>query len=245
MPAGFENMNKPLLIVGISFLAFLFTIGITPASSQTSLFSIPTTDVAEKGRGYIEADFDAHFGGRESDKFRSYGFLAVYGIHKDLEVGLNGYFVRIDRSYQPVELQPNLKWQVYQNEKLGLAVAAGAIAYFPLSKRAGTDAVATVYTVASKQFKGNFGPRFTGGGYAIAGRANDGSRYGGLVGVEQPIHRRVTFIADWNTGKNRFGYAAAGFGFALSKKSSLYAAYYFGNEGRGNNSLGIYYGYTF
>jgi len=245
VPAGFETMNKPFLVVGFSFLVFLLTIGIIPASPQTSLFSIPTTDVAEKGRGYIEADFDAHFGGRESDKFRSYGFLAVYGVHKDLEVGLNGYFVRIDQDNQPVELQPNVKWQAYQNEKLGLVVAAGAIAYFPLSKRAGTDAAATFYSVASKQFKGDFGPRLTGGGYGIAGRAHEGDRYGALIGVEQPVHRRITFIADWNTGNNRFGYAAAGFGFTITKKSSLYAAYYFGNEGRGNNSLGIYYGYAF
>jgi len=31
----------------------------------------------------------------------------------------------------------------------------------------------------------------------------------------------------------------------LTKHSYLWSAYYFGNEGRANNSLGIYYGYSF
>ena len=72
-----------------------------------------------------------------------------------------------------------------------------------------------------------------------------------LIGLVAPllgvfiVIRRLSLIADWNTGKNRFGYAAAGFGLAVSKKSYLSSAYYFGNQGRGNNSFGIYYGLTF
>jgi hypothetical protein len=59
------------------------------------------------------------------------------------------------------------------------------------------------------------------------------------------LHRKLSFTADWKTGKNRFGYAAAGLGVTLSKRTLLYTAYYFGNEGRGNNSFGIYYGISF
>jgi len=33
--------------------------------------------------------------------------------------------------------------------------------------------------------------------------------------------------------------------FAASKRRYLSTAYYFGNEGRGNNFLGIYYGVSF
>jgi hypothetical protein len=86
----------------------------------------------------------------------------------------------------------------------------------------------------------------TGGAYQLIGaKADAGSKRGFLLGVEQPVHKHVTFVADWNTGKNRFGYAAAGFGLTLTKRSYLWSAYYFGNEGRANNSLGIYYGYSF
>ena len=106
--------------------------------------------------------------------------------------------------------------------------------------------MASVYGVGSKKFKNGWSPKLTGGAYQLIGaKADAGSQRGFLLGIEQPVHKRVTFVADWNTGKNRFGYAAAGFGLTLTKRSYLWSAYYFGNEGRANNSLGIYYGYSF
>ncbi len=44
---------------------------------------------------------------------------------------------------------------------------------------------------------------------------------------------------------NAFGYAAAGLGLTLPRDSYLYAGYSFGNQGRGNNWLGVYFGRTF
>ena len=87
---------------------------------------------------------------------------------------------------------------------------------------------------------------FQGAFVGLLGATPDSSDSRGfLLGVEQPVHKRVSLIADWNTGKNRFGYAAAGVGITLTEQSYLYSAYYFGNEGRANNSLGIYYGFSF
>jgi hypothetical protein len=37
----------------------------------------------------------------------------------------------------------------------------------------------------------------------------------------------------------------AGTGITLSPANNIYAGYSFGNQGRGNNSLGVYYGHTF
>ena len=62
---------------------------------------------------------------------------------------------------------------------------------------------------------------------------------------EQPLHPRVTLLADWFSGKNRFGYVTPGFGFSLPKNSILYTGYSIGNQGRKNNALFIYYGITF
>jgi len=42
-----------------------------------------------------------------------------------------------------------------------------------------------------------------------------------------------------------FGYVTPGVGINFSEKSSLYTGYSIGNEGRGNNFLGVYYGYNF
>ena len=80
----------------------------------------------------------------------------------------------------------------------------------------------------------------------IVGQSRGAGQNGGaLFGYEQPLGGGLSLMADWNTGRNRFGYAAAGFGLTLSKRSYLSSGYYFGNEGRGNNFLGVYYGLSF
>ncbi len=55
----------------------------------------------------------------------------------------------------------------------------------------------------------------------------------------------ATFVADWLSGKNRFGYVTPGFSVALPRGSALYAGYSIGNVGRKNNALFVYYGITF
>jgi hypothetical protein len=55
----------------------------------------------------------------------------------------------------------------------------------------------------------------------------------------------VNFVADWLSGKNRFGYVTPGLSFIVSKTSALYAGYSIGNQGRKNNALFVYYGITF
>jgi hypothetical protein len=214
--------------------------------AQSSLFNIPTSDVLAERSGYIEADFDVHAVPLQKGGWQSYGILAIYGIRKRTEVGLNVYVTRSAESTGIVEFQPNVKYRLYENETRGFAIAGGAIAYLSAAGRPLHDSTASVYMVASKQLDGTRAPRFTAGGYQLIGRGtNGGGKQGFLLGVEQPLMKRATFIIDWNTGKNRFGYAAAGLGLTLGKRSYLYSAYYFGNEGRGNNSLGIYYGYNF
>jgi len=238
----FRTIENRLAFAATVFIALLFH----PASAQSSLFNIPTSDVVGRDQIYLEADFDSHFDRYSRGGWQSYGFLGVYGTGKRTEIGLNGYFVRSANGLEPLELQPNFKFQAYNSESKGLAVALGTVAYLPLTKRFARDAMASVYGVASKKFKNGWLPKVTGGGYQLIGaKAAEGSKRGFLFGIEQPIHKRVTFVADWNTGKNRFGYAAAGVGLALTKHSYLWSAYYFGNEGRANNSLGIYYGYSF
>ena len=62
---------------------------------------------------------------------------------------------------------------------------------------------------------------------------------------EQPLTKKFSFVSDWSSGNNDFGYLVVGTGITLSPKSLLYAGYNFGNQGRGNNSLGVFYGYSF
>lgn len=217
-----------------------------PAAAQSSLFATPSSDVLGKGELYLEADFDAHFASYRKGGWQSYGFQSIYGVGRKAEIGVNAYTLKGENGFEPVEIQPNFKYQVYNNESNGVAVAGGAVAYIPLSGRFRNDTFGSVYAVASKKFGRSWTPRFSGGAYQLIGaKADSGSKNGFLLGIEQPVHSRITLIADWNTGKNRFGYAAAGVGTTLTKNSYLYSAYYFGNEGRVNNFFGIYYGFSF
>ena len=213
---------------------------------QSSLFTVPTTDVVEEKKLYVEADFDAHLDRLSKAGWQSYGFSAVYGASTRTEIGLNGYLIRTADGVEPVELQPNFKYKAFNNESKGVAVSFGAIGYLPVTKNGLRNSTASIYAVASKEVKGDYAPRVTGGVYQMIGALNgERDTRGYLVGIEQPVHKRVTIIGEWNSAKNRFGYAAAGLGITLTKRSYLWAAYCFGNERRANNSLGIYYGVDF
>ncbi len=217
-----------------------------PARAQSTLFNIPSTDVVAPKKTYLEFDFISHLEPHDEGGFQAYVPRAVFGAGKRVEVGVNVAFLDAEAPDQAVELQPNVKYQFYANEDNGVTAAAGGILYTPIRNRAGVDTFGLLYTVVSKKVKGTYGPRITGGGYGLVGRANgNGSEGGAIVGYEQPVHGRVSFVADWLSGKNRFGYVTPGFSVALPKSSALYAGYSIGNTGRKNNALFVYYGITF
>jgi len=214
--------------------------------AQSTLFNIPSTDVVATRKTYVEFDFISHFESHEKGGFQAYVPRVVVGVAKGIEVGANVAFLDTLAPDQPVELQPNVKYQFYNSEKYGVAAAAGGILYTPIANRTGIDTFGLLYSTVSKKFKGDHGPRLTGGGYGLVGRANgNGSEGGAIVGYEQPLHSRVNFVADWLSGKNRFGYVTPGFSFVVTKSSAFYAGYTIGNSGRKNNALFVYYGITF
>lgn len=215
------------------------------AGAQTSIFNVPTTDVLPPEKLYIEADYISKPVSYEKGGFHYFGPTVIYGLRKDIEVGINFFYTK---SSEPdaAELQPNIKWSFYNDEDRGLAAAAGAVLIIPLRNRSTTSTKALLYANISKQVKGSYGPRFTTGAYAFAGRMEEGeTRRGVMLGYEQPVSGKVTFVIDWFSGNNVFGYAGAGLGVELPRDSYLFAGYSFGNQGRGNNWLGIFLGRTF
>lgn len=232
----------PAVLVVLSILLFSVTV-----VGQSTLFNIPSTDVVAKKRVYLEFDFLSHFESHSDGGFQAYIPRAVVGVGKRTEVGVNVAFADAFLPDQPVEIQPNVKYQLYRNESNGVTVAAGGILYTPIAHRQGTDTFGMIYSVVSKTVPGAHGPRITGGGYGLVGRASGtGTEAGGIIGFEQPfLPGRVSFVADWFSGRNRFGYATPGLAITVSKTSLLYAGYSIGNQGRKNNALFVYYGITF
>jgi hypothetical protein len=214
------------------------------AFAQSTIFNIPTTDAVAPKKVYFEFDFLSHLGSHDNGGFQTYDPRVVGGVGKGVEVGLN---VASTHSAAPTVIyaQPNIKWRFYANEEGGTAMSAGAIAFTPLKDRSFNDSFGFFYGNASKKFIGAYGPRFTVGGYGIAGLSADVDKGGAMVGYEQPVSGKVSFVTDWFSGRNGFGYVTPGFSFALPKGQLVNVGYSFGNYGRRNNALFVYYGMTF
>ena len=227
------------------FSIILFAVFCIAISAQTTIFNIPSTDTVTEKTTYIEADYITHFGPFSKGGFRSGGYRVVYGAKRNFEVGLN-FFHTQSEGLSQTELQPNFKWKFYRNEKRKLASSAGVIVYVPLNRQTGNRPATVFYSNISKSFNVARGVRFTTGIYKVLNvERSFGAKSGAIVGVEKPITRKISIVGDWYSGKNRFGYSAAGLNFQLTNKQLLTAGYNFGNTGRANNALSVFYGYTF
>jgi hypothetical protein len=214
------------------------------ARAQSTIFNIPSTDAVAKNKVYFEFDFISHLEHHDNGGWQAYVPRVVVGLGKGVEAGVN---IAATSSAAPatVYIQPNIKWQFYANESSGVALSAGAIAFTPLKDRDLNDSFGLFYANVSKKFKGRYGPRVTAGGYGLGGVEADVDKGGAMLGYEQPLSGHASFVADWFSGKNGFGYVTPGFSFTLPKNGLLNVGYSIGNFGRKNNGLFVYYGVTF
>lgn len=217
----------------------------TLSPAQSTIFNLPTTDVVAKKKVYFEFDYVGHLAQPDQGGFHTFVPRVVAGVGGHVEIGLN---VAATHSSAPVTVyvQPNIKWRFYSHEGTGVAASVGAIAFTPLRHRDDHDTFGLFYGNVSRKFKGDYGPRLTVGGYGLGGYDFAGLDKGGvLLGYEQPLTSKASFVADWFSGKNSFGYVTPGFSFTLPKNQVINIGYSFGNDGRGNNGLFVYYGVTF
>ena len=215
------------------------------AFGQTTLFNIPTADTLQRGSWGLEGDFITKPVSYRDGGYQTYGYRVAYGLTNKTEIGSN-FYLTYDGDKTSAQAEFSLKQNVYRNERFGVTVSGGAVAFVPLRAR-GTDKTSVmVYGVASKSIEPLNGLTVTGGAYHVFGGSDDfGDKTGAIVGVNQPIAGRLSFVADWFSGKNRLGYASAGLNFNVTKRQYLTTGYSFGNSGRGNNSFAAYYGITF
>ena len=144
-------------------------------------------------RNLLEFDFLTNYAWQREGSFQNYIPRTVIGIGRNVEVGANVSYTHVSGESLPIEIQPNIKWQVYSNESNGTAIAVGCIVYAPLTHRAEARTIGQCYSVASKQLRGRFGPRFTGGAYALV-HANEQERTkaGAIVGYQQPLSKKIS-----------------------------------------------------
>src|SRR5262245_17987937 len=231
------------------------------AAAQSTIFNVPTTDTVEKGKGYFEFDFLPQAPGPDTgSRIIIYNPRLIGGVPHDVEVGVN-VPVFHNGDFDPSSLayaQPNVKWKYYKNDDKGVAAAVGVVGNVPLNSRDSQLAWAYVYGNISKKVKsGNYGPRFTAGPYGVFAKQDDpvkvgflGTRGGVLLGYEQPLSDKISFVADWFSGKNSIGYFTPGISIALPYNSVFNAGYGFGNDSwehsnaTRNRYVFLYYGVT-
>lgn len=239
-PFMFSRLRGGLLLM------VLFTcLAVMPATAQTLIFNVPSTDVIAADKCYVEFDYYTHLEKLENGGYHGFSPRIVKGVGKGVEVGVNVAFAKALTPNQPVQISPNIKWQFYSNEENGVSATVGGIAYVTVKNRAGSNNYGMLYANTSKKFKGNYGPRVTGGYYQLAGNLDGlGTTKGALLGYEQPLHSTVAFSVDWISGNNSLGYLTPALTFNLPKNSIFFVGWLIGNQGRKNNYLYVGYGIT-
>ena len=239
-----EKKNKHV-VLALAFLSFLFLASAGPAvQAQQTIFNVPTTDVLDKGKVYVELDASLKpTDGSDVAKFSSFVPRVVIGAGNNVEFGLN-----VTGNIQPgpdsSTLVPAIKWKPFQRES-GWSMVVGNNLFIPVRNR-GYNAGNYLYAEFSKSFKQ--GTRITFGGYDFTRNVvTQANRAGGQFGFEQPVNQKVTFAADWFTGKHSAGYFTPGIIFKAGPKVTGYAGYSIGNQNAsgGNHFFLLELGYNF
>ena len=118
------------------FLFIFSTTFVINAIAQQTIFNVPTTDVLDKGKVYVELDAAFKTNNDEAlNKFSSFVPRIVVGVGGKLEIGLN-----ITGNIQPgadaTTLVPTVKWKFYENEKKNTTLIAGTNFFIPIRNRA-------------------------------------------------------------------------------------------------------------
>src|SRR5690242_3625931 len=215
------------------FVACLYLFGNDAALAQLTIFNVPTTDVVEKGKAYFEFDYLLQMPKpADMSRLSVYDPRLVIGVGSGVDAGIN--VNSLSRSGTTnVFLQPNVKWRFFDDKTNGIAAAAGGILYSHVSPREIGPSYGLLYAEISKKVRSTtYAPRFHAGTYGIvhAGSSWLGPKAGAFFGYEQPVQSKASFVADWLTGKNTFGYFTPGLSFTLPLNSVFNAGYSFGND---------------
>ena len=237
------------LTVGLALGACV--VSVQPAAAQSTIFNIPTTDTVAPQKVYFEFDYLKQVPGPDEGKFQIFAPRVVVGVTPQLELGFNvanSHYSHGGGTY--ALFQPNAKYKFYADDDQGLAASAGVLWYIPMNHRDDVDSFGLVYGVISKKVAS--GARVTAGPYGVLAKegAFSGRKGGVILGYEQPLSGKVSFVADWFSGKNFFGYFTPGISIVLPRSGLLNIGYSLGNDSyedpsNNNRAIFVYYGVTF
>lgn len=226
--------------IAILIIIALFTI---PISAQQTIFNVPTTDVLEKGKVYVELDVAFKPNSQTAvNRFSSFTPRIVVGVGGKVEVGLN-VIGNVQPGADTTTFVPTAKWKFYEKDKT--ALVAGTNLYIPVRNRSYNIGSYNYLAVSQTINK----TRLTAGGYVASKNvfAPNAVRSGGQFGIEQTLNSKVSLAADWLTGKHASGYFTPGLIYKPHPKVTTYWSYSIGNTNlrQGNHFFLFELGYNF
>jgi hypothetical protein len=234
-----------IIINTFTFLLVTLSALVVNTNAQQTVFNVPTADVLDKGKVYVE--LDAYFKTNNQEavrKFSSFIPRVVVGVGGNVEVGLNSTG-NIQPGADTTTLVPSIKWRFYQSENKGLALFAGNHFYIPVRNKSYNFGTHT-YVAAAKTINKT---RLTAGGFVASKNvfAPNTVRGGGQFAIEQTINDKVTLAADWFTGRHANGYFTPGIIYKPHPKVTTYFSYSIGNANanKGNHFFLFELGYNF
>lgn len=237
---GFFNICKFLAIA-----IFISAVFYGKTAAQQTVFNVPTADVLDKGKVYVELDAAFKTNNQEAlRRFSSFVPRVVVGTGGNVEIGLN-VTGNINPGADSTTLVPTAKWRFYQNKKKDVSLLAGTNFYIPVRNRS-YKVGSYSYLAMAKTLKKT---RLTAGGFVASKNvfAPKASRGGGQFAIEQTINDKFTLAADWMTGKHANGYFTPGVIYKPHPKVTAYLSYSLGNSQlkQGNHFFLLELGYNF
>ena len=202
--------------------AALFFISTAFARAQETVFNVPSADVLDRGKVYLEVDNALQ---------STTGDVAtvprlVAGVGYNVEAGFNlGPFSTATGTIR--NFSPTIKYKPYEKKKNGFSFFVGDNVYIPLDP-APYSAASYTYAAMAKKWKKT---RITGGGYFFSKNlVANGYRGGGQFSLEQQLMPKVSAAVDWFTGNTSTSYVTPGLVISLPKRITLFPAYEIGNH---------------
>ena len=213
-------------------LFLVLVLGWAPSvPAQQYVWSVPSADVALKGRTLLE--LYTYWGPTRPYSFYL-GPRVIQGVGGGVELGAN-----VSSNVAPdfdARAELALKWQPWSNERW--ATTLGTTAYLPL-RALPYDYGQFGWGHVTRSFAN--GTRFSAGACVFSeGVVAEGAwRGGAMLAWEQPLSRRLTLGVDWISGRHDAGYATAGLYYEVGSGRYVSAGYAVGNKGAsdGNHYL--------
>ena len=211
-----------------------------PLSAQQTIFNVPSADVLDPGKIYLEAD---ELFRPTDQEFSSTTVRGVVGVVPGIEAGIN--FGGLNAP-GPVVPTATLAVKIQPVRSGGFTLTAGGYGLFYLKGSEDGNPAGLGYGFASYRIP-TLGTRIEfGGWYSSAGYAKPRSTGGALATFEQPLPwvKGLSLAADWWSGVNSIGYVSAGL-IDTFGHWTVYASYSIKNgDSKGDGGL-IELGYAF